>query len=69
MVAQRTNRLRRIKHENTTLNIRKLGGGDFKFCTFTQNCNGLTGWNFEIPASAYCQTVVRHLKKTKYKEI
>jgi hypothetical protein len=38
-----------------TRNIRKPGDvDDFKFCTFTQNCNGLTGWSFEIPASAYC---------------
>lgn len=44
-----------IKHENTTRNIRKPGDvGNLDFCTFTQNCNGLTSWSFEIPASAYC---------------
>ena len=39
-----------------TRNIRKPGDvGKLNFCTFTQNCNGLTSWSFEIPASAYCQ--------------
>ena len=39
----------------TTRNIRKPGDvGTFKFCTFTQNGNGLISWSFEIPASAYC---------------
>src|SRR5690554_7834007 len=53
-----------IKHESTTRNIRKPGGvGIFKFCTFTQNCNGLTGWSFEIPASAYCNPLCFMLKK------
>jgi hypothetical protein len=45
----------KIKHENTTRNIRKPGDvGILNFCTFTQNINGLTSWSFEIPASAYC---------------
>ncbi len=37
------------------------------FCTFTQNCNGLTSWSFEIPASAYChrctQAIMRRIVK------
>ena len=50
-----THRLTEIKHETLTRNIRKPGDVDkFKLCTFTQNCNGLTSWSFEIPASAYC---------------
>jgi len=44
------------KGQLVTRNIRKPGDmGNLNFCTFTQNCNGLTSWNFEIPASAYCQ--------------
>ena len=44
------------KHIPTTRNIRKPGDvGILNFCTFTQIRNGLTGWSFEIPASAYCQ--------------
>jgi hypothetical protein len=40
----------------STRNIRKPGDvGNLNFCTFTQNCNGLISWSFEIPASAYCQ--------------
>ncbi len=52
------------KHENidrmnkgqlVTRNIRKPGDvGNLNFCTFTQNCNGLIGWSFVIPASVYC---------------
>lgn len=43
------------KAQRTTRNIRKPGDmGNLNYCTFTQNCNGLTGWSFEIPASAYC---------------
>ena len=38
-----------------TRNIRKPGGvGKYNFCTFNKNCNGLTSWSFEIPATAYC---------------
>ncbi len=47
----------------TTRNIRKPGDvRNFNFCTFTQNCNSLTSWCFEIPANAYvCQEAVhRH---------
>ena len=41
---------------HTTRNIRKPGiVDDLNFCTFTQNCNGLINWSFEIPAFAYCQ--------------
>jgi len=41
-----------------TRNIRKPGDvGNLKLCTFTQNCNGLIGWGFENPASAYCHRV------------
>jgi hypothetical protein len=43
---------------HTTRNIRKPGDvGNLNFCAFTQNCNGLISWSFEIPASAYCQRV------------
>src|SRR5690554_1210810 len=52
------------KHIPTTRNIRKLGDvGILNFCTFTQIRNGLTGWSFEIPASAYCHRCAQ-LKKT-----
>ena len=38
-----------------TRNIRKPGAvGNLKFSIYAQNCNGLTSWSFEIPASAYC---------------
>jgi|GEM_PF-4509171 len=41
-------------------NIRKQGDvGNLNFCTFTQNCNGLISWSFEIPASAYCHPLPR----------
>ncbi len=41
-----------------TRNIRKPGEvGNLKFSTFIKNCSGLTSWSFEIPASAYCQTL------------
>jgi len=50
-----THGLTGIKHETLTRNIRKPGDvGNLNFCTFTQNCNGLTSLSFEIPASAYC---------------
>ena len=46
------------KAQLVTRNIRKPGDVDnLDFCTFTQSCNGLIGWSFEIPASAYCQTL------------
>ena len=45
-----------IKGQRTTRNIRKPGDvAKLYFCTFTQNCNGLIGLSFEIPAYAYCQ--------------
>lgn len=44
-----------IKCQWLTRNIRKPGDvGNLNFRTFTQNCNGLIGWSFEIPAYAYC---------------
>jgi hypothetical protein len=44
------------KAQLVTRNIRKPGlVGNLYFCTFTQNCNGLIGRSFEIPASAYCK--------------
>ena len=47
---------REINNETPTRNIRKPGDvGNLNFCTFTQNCNGLIRWSFEIPAYAYCQ--------------
>jgi len=50
-----TMRLRNRKPEPLTRNIRKPGDvGNLNFYTFTQNCNGLISWSFEIPASAYC---------------
>lgn len=43
------------KAQHLTRNIRKPGDvGILNFCTFIENCNGLTSWSFEIPASAYC---------------
>lgn len=52
-----------INSQPITRNIRKPGAvGNLNFCTFTQNRNGLTGWSFEIPASAYCQTLAVMLK-------
>lgn len=54
----------KIKHKTLTRNIRKPGVvGILNFCTFIKNCNGLTSWSFEIPASAYCQTVSVHYKR------
>jgi hypothetical protein len=53
-----TNNCQRI-----TRNIRKPGGvGDFNFCTFIQNHNGLISMSSEIPASAYYHplTVITH---------
>ena len=42
--------------KQVTRNIRKPGDvGKLNFCTFTQICNGLISWSFEIPAYAYCQ--------------
>ena len=39
-----------------TRNIRKPGDvSNLKFCTYTQNRNGLIGLSFEIPAYAYCK--------------
>jgi hypothetical protein len=44
------------ENQPITRNIRKPGDvGNLNFCTFTQICNGLTSWSFEIPASAYCR--------------
>jgi hypothetical protein len=63
-----------IKHENTTRNIRKPGFvGKFNICTFTQVRNGLTGWSFEIPASAYCHPlpatkINQHRKNDRFAE-
>ncbi len=37
--------------------------GNLNFCTFTQIRNILTGWSFEIPASAYCHPLVASFKK------
>ena len=51
------------KAQLVTRNIRKPGiVGKFNFCTFTQNCNGLIGWSFEIPAYAYCQPLANIIK-------
>ena len=42
-------------NETPTRNIRKPGDvGNLNLCSFNKNCNGLTIWSFEIPASAYC---------------
>jgi hypothetical protein len=50
--------------QHTTRNIRKPGVvGNFNFCTFTKNCNGLISWSFEIPASAYCHPLAATLTK------
>lgn len=44
-----------IMHETLTRNIRKPGVvSNLNFCTFIENCNGLTSGSFVIPASAYC---------------
>src|SRR5690554_7515568 len=51
-----TNNCQRI-----TRNIRKPGGvGDFNFCTFIQNHNGLISMSSEISASAYYHPFSRH---------
>lgn len=43
------------KQQFTTRNIRKLGDvANLSLCTFTKSLNGLIGFSFEIPASAYC---------------
>jgi len=40
--------------KQVTRNIRKPGDvGNLNFGSFIKNCNGLTGWSFEIPASVY----------------
>lgn len=55
-------------YESTTRNIRKPGDvGNLNFCTFNKNCNDLTSWIFEIPASAYCHPLWAIKKKTKCK--
>jgi len=59
-IQNETKRLKNNNGQRTTRNIRKPGDvGILNFCTFIKNCNGLIGWSFEIPASAYChrQTV------------
>ena len=51
----------------TTRNIRKPGdAGKFDFCTFTESCNGLISWSFEIPASAYCHRCVAFRNENRY---
>lgn len=54
------------KAQLVTRNIRKPGDvGNLNFCIFTKNCNGLISWSFEIPAYAYCQTVMRQQKTSR----
>lgn len=56
-----TNNCQRI-----TRNIRKPGGvGDFNFCTFIQNHNGLISMSSEIPASAYYHPLAGIVKLTR----
>jgi uncharacterized protein YecT (DUF1311 family) len=43
--------------------------GNLKFNTFTQNYNGFLSWSIEIPASAYCQTVMANFKTKTMKQI
>jgi len=51
------------QHQHLTRNIRMPGiVSKFKFCTFTQNRNGLISWNFEIPAYAYCHPLAVIMK-------
>lgn len=53
-----------INAQLLTRNIRKPGDvGNLNYCTFTKNCNGLIGWSFEIPASAYCHPLATSVKK------
>ena len=55
------------KAQLVTRNIRKPGDvGNLNICTFTQIRNGLTGWSFEIPASAYCHPLVDSLRKNRF---
>ncbi len=52
----RTDRQRRIKHENTTRYIKHLAeSANFKGSTFNKLCNGLIGNRFEMPNVSYTQ--------------
>ena len=54
------------KNQQLTRNISKPGFvGKFSICTFAQVRSGLTGWCFEIPASAYCHPL-SDIKRTFY---
>lgn len=58
------------KAQLVTRNIRKPGDvANSNFCTFTQSCNGLIGWSFVIPASAYCHPLQASRKKKRDNEI
>ena len=51
---QHTDRLRRIKHENTTPYIKHLAEStNFKVSTSNKHCNGLIGNRFEMPNVSY----------------
>jgi hypothetical protein len=51
---QHTDRLRRIKHENTTKYIKHLAeSANFKVCTFIKIFNSLTGRFSEMPNVSY----------------
>ncbi len=49
-----TDRLRRIKHENLTINIGHLAdSAKFELSTNNKIYRGLTGWCFEVPNAPY----------------
>jgi ankyrin repeat protein len=51
---QHTDRLLRIKHENTTRYIKHLAqSANFKGSTFNKHCNGLIGNRFKMPNVSY----------------
>ncbi|SMO92910.1 hypothetical protein SAMN06265379_11713 [Saccharicrinis carchari] len=51
---QRTDKLRRIKHENLTINIGHLAdNGIFEMSTINKIYSGLIVWSFEMPNAPY----------------
>jgi len=53
-LSQHTERLRRIKHENTTPYIKHFAeSAKFEVSTINKLCNGLIGNRFEIPNVSY----------------
>jgi hypothetical protein len=60
----RTGRLRRIKHENLTINIGHLAdSAKFEMSTINKIYSGLTGWSFEMPNAPYSSRCKPYKKK------